>query len=973
MELVEITMWPLWTALILAAAGLITGLARRKSPAGVELLFAMLASIAFAICAWQLTHGSYVFTFLTFIYLYMVLGTRWNAWIRENYRFTRLAYWVIADIIPVATFLLGYAIWPGNWIFYVAWVIVAVIVSSLVTLVLMSVFPIVGRQEFIRMLPPKDARRLEHEREIARLEAENLRRKGLALLSLHTQQIDRATQEVEQGRFADAVARMQPVQTMLEKISTLIPEQRRLLGRICLLHARMAISGRQFDQADAWVRKARPFVPPDLGIIAALAENAARSNNRKADNLAYCLEFLAMRRGRPMDAVTQVVSEFLQRLCALEESSSQTAANEAQALAEKVTSADPGLSWPDATIGTALVLKGQPAEGARYLERFLARDASQWSAHYFMGLAQFQLKAMLRSYKALAESLRLNPDQTTGAAHLLGGLLLDAHLSGSSLTGSAKSDLEQAIEWLQHAVKQNPKNAQAHFDLARAHQLKGQNQKARQSVERALKLDSKLFAAHLMLANILYQEADWPAALAHFNQVPASQRQDAQLDIKIGHCLLETQAYQPAIDLLQPLETQHPQAAMLVGRAYLRLRQFKQAVERLSVLATGPNPTPETCYYLGCALAWLGKEGETSAFRHAMRWLEQAEEMNDLSYSTRASLQLGHIYMLRERSSEAIPAYRKAYASSGLRLQAGLGLVKAYLLENADQKALEVLAELVSAYSNETSVHYLQGMVFERQKKMPEAEAAYRKAKATGALAIILFLRGEVPQAITLFKQARQEGLEHDRLLYFSGLAAATQQDYAGAIAEWQLLAKRYPDDVHLRLNIARSWYLAGCETYRQGDYVKTADAWEQFYQVYHVDDQTRHNLGSVYLLHARQMMGKSDAESALRRARELNMDPKICDAIEGLHRLLSDDKSGADLLRKVAQKQPDNPQVLYNLGMAEIRAGNSQAALPYLTQAYECATGELREQVTWALASAHGNLSNWSKAAELVSDVVAR
>jgi tetratricopeptide (TPR) repeat protein len=968
-----ITQWYIWLPIGLALLSMFIGFVRLRKKPGFALVVAWIACLGLGYFTWRQFGGSYALAVLAFLYSNLWIGTRWNNWIRDEYKLSRFFYWLSIDLIPVASFVWGYSRWMGNWVFYLVWTIAAVFTFGFMSNLMMHLFPVVGRQETLRNLTANNALRRGIERDLARAQAQHIQKRSLKLVKRHTVQVDKAAKEIANGKYKDAEERVAPILKILESLSIRSPEQKILMGRIYLLKAKAAIRDLHYYQAHTLVVKARPHVDPDFEIVTQLACNAARANDRASHNIDYCLEYLRMSGGQAVNDTARLIDGFLQNCCALDESSSTSAISAAMSLAEKVKADAAHLKWPFAVIGAGHVLQGHDHKAVTPLETYLKGDPTHWQSLYYLGVAHYHLDHERDSYKCLQTSLSINKDQPTRAAHLLGCLYLSASESGATLSGDLQTDLQQSIQWLQHAVQRDSHSAVLHFDLARAYRSGAQPEKACAELGEALKLNKEYTAASLMLANLLYEAQEWEAALKYFRQVLLSQPKDSDAGFKMGHCLFELQLYPQAIEQLQPLEEENPQAVLMIARSFMCQRQFQKAVERLLALSSNEQVGPEVYYYLGCAQAWVGKQGNQAANRQAVKWFERVLDMNDPFYTAKAHLQLGHIYLLREQPGESIKEYRQAYAHSKVKLEAGIGMIKAYLVQDCDSEAMQHLSELEQTNAGDQRLYYLKGLIYERKKNLSQAEKSYRKAKAGGNVAIILFLKGEVQEAAKMFKQARVEGSDSDRVLYFSGLTAAAEKDYDTAISEWQLISDRHPDDVHLQLNLARAWYLKGCEHYRRSEYDQTAQAWEKFYKVYHVDSQVRENLGLVYLMQAKHTIGKHEAVPALDRARELGLDGNICDFLEGVHRLQSGDVGGAELLHNVVVYQPENAAALYNLAISEESAGNYSSAISHLTQARQCASGELREQIIWALAAAYAGQSDWAKAAGAVAEIAAQ
>jgi tetratricopeptide (TPR) repeat protein len=967
-----IVQWYFWLPTGLTFLSMIISLARLRKKPGFALVIAWIACLGWGYFTWRQFGGSYVLAILAFIYSNLWIGTRWNNWIRSSYKLSRFLYWISVDLIPVASFAWGYSRWMENWVFYLVWTIAAVFVFGFMSNIMMYLFPVAGRQEVLRNLTANNSLRRGIERDLTRIQAQDIQKRSLKLVKRHTVEVDKAVKEINQGKYKEAEKRVDPILKMLESLSIRSPEQKFLMGRIYLLKAKAVIHDRHYFQAHTLIVKARPYVDPDLDIVTQLAQNAARVNDRAPHNIDYCLEYVRKSGGQVVNDTARLVDGFLQNCCAMDESSSTNAISAALSLAEKVKAGASHLHWPDAVIGAGHVLQGHDHKAVGPLETYLKGDPNHWPSLYYLGVAHYNLDHARDSYHSLHKSLSICKDQPTRAAHLLGCLLLNACDLGATLTGDRMNDLHQSIQWLQHAVQRDNRNAVLHYDLARAYRSGAQPGKTRAALEEALRLDNDYTEASSMLANLLYEAQDWAGGLKHFQQVLLKQPKDADAHFKVGHCLFELKQYQQAIKHLEPLEDEKPQAALLVARSLMRQRQFQQAIDRLSALTSREQVGPEVYYYLGCAQAWSGKQGDQAASRQAASWFERVLNMKDPFYTAKAHLQLGHLYMLRELPDESLKEYRQAYSHSQVKLEAGIGVVKAYLILDCDTEAMQQLSELEVSNAGDKRLHFLKGLIYERKKSLSQAEKAYRKAQADGNVAILLFLKGRVQEAVKMFKQARAKDCDNDRVLYFSGLTATAEKDYDTAISEWQLISDRHPDDVHLQLNLARAWYLKGCQHYHMGEYDQTAQAWEKFYKVYHVDSQVRENLGLVYLMMAKNMIGKNDAGPALDRARELGQDETICDNLEGVHRLQSGDDGGADLLHAVVIHQPENAAALYNLAVSELCTRNYSSAIDHLVKARQYSSGELREQIIWALAAAYAGQSDWTQAADAVAETVA-
>jgi tetratricopeptide (TPR) repeat protein len=961
--------------------------ARRGKPG--PLWTAFIAATCYGLFFYQLT-DSIGMGIVGYLYTFIWLGNRWNRLLVFSHRIGRVFYYLLNDI-PILIIWFGtWYLWENGWITLGSVFAGMLLEGIMMTRVLQPIFPVVARQEqwavFTALKQGEQADRLLHE--INQFENNALRERTLRRLSRYQQQYTEAEVARRQGNLKAAAKKIEPIIAALERASPLTRDQKTLLGQAYLCRAKVLLAGGSTTVIRADVEKARPLVSLDEEIVGGLA---LRLYDNQELDLArdYGVEFLELHRGKPHTDRAGIIQGILASACRITDDTSNQELRRIQRLSERILQADPDLSWAHLAFGLSCSRLGDWQRARTHLE--IARRSEPLESRLYAELG--------RSYKALGmrenaiaswrEALRLDPRQAY-CAHELGFHLAELDLSEPvtptrsdetqlrsqpedsdqtilRTTSPQQSVLAEGISWLEKAVELQPKQAAYLYDLARAYVRLPDITRARSAAEKAVKLAPDDIQVHRLLADLLFAQAQWGSAVPHYERAYKVTPDDPSLCLRLGTCLVETGDYQRAQDLLTPLGEQWPEAYLPLGRALLKTAQFDLAISNLEASLRGIGENGATCYYLGCAQAWKGQQEIPPDLRAAERSFERALHLK-FEPAWRVHVQLGNIQLNRQHAGEAITHYQQALKSPAARQEAGLCLARAQLANQDITAARHTLESLVKDLSSDQRFQQLLGLTAELQGDLNTAERAYRDARAVGALGVMLYLKGKPKEAAQMLEQARQSGDLSDRVLFYSGQVEYETGHYQAALDNWKQLARRYPDDERLRLNITRLWYQYGASLYQEKKYLQAAQAWENFYLVYANDDETRQALRQLYLLAAHQDPGSAASQQAIERARKLGASSEECDSLTALGCLLNGDHAGGGrILETLVHEHPSKARHTYNLGLAYLFSGKENQAVKQLENARQYATGELHEQSTWALAAGYARSEDWPRAAELL------
>ncbi|MFZ5903257.1 MAG: tetratricopeptide repeat protein [Chloroflexota bacterium] len=898
---------------------------------------------------------------LAFGFLATWAGQRLPRVVQLPRRISRFLFWFLLDLPTLAIVIGSWVLWQKGWLTFILAVISIVILSfGIMSGILMRVFPIAGRQEWIMLIQQNPAQKTileEMKREVTRLEKEDLRKRVLRKLRKQEQQLGTAETERLAGKFDKALRLLDGIINSLSQITSLIAAQKECLGKAYQSRAKIYVAQGSLDAAHTDVKKAQQYLQPDLELIGGIADLASSRNYNQSVTFKYCLDYLAMMRGKPADSRFHRIQAYLEKFCQIGATKSSEQAIRVQQIASQVIAVDPNSAWAYRVQGQAGIVLEQWDQALGSLETAVRLSPRDKASQFALGQIYQHQGRQLEARRAYEESLRIDKTQAD-VAHALGCLLLDAF---------GKEELKLAFDLLEQAAKDTPKNAVYQYGWGRACIAMGNWKSARTAFERALKLDESSTPTRRALANLLYQQREWQAALPHYEILHEKNAADSAYQICLGRCLLETGSAERAVRLVAAQAADgDTQSLFVVGRAHLRLGQYDQAVEELRKLVNLQKQNGKALYYLGCAYAWLGGTKNPSYFKNALQSFERAEEADD-SLSARASLQLGHIYLRQDRVEEAVRCYRRAAESTELELSAGLALARAFMADGQMDNADRELNKLRKHKSAE--VQYIAGLAAEMREDLKEAEKAYRQTGSNGSLGVILYKQKKTLEARSALQQARYNGENSDRVLYYSGLCHIEAGDFERGIGEWDLLAMRHPDSGLMRMNLDRASYLWGCELYRQNKYKEAAKAWEPLANSGGTNEDLKDALQQLYVLAAYHENEGAEKKRLLQRASELSAEQWLTDTVLALGHLTNGDLNGAfTTLTRLIKQDPDNEVLNYNLGVVSLALGKGRESVEKFICAQNSGNSQLNQLGTWGVVAALGSTGQWKEAAKALS-----
>lgn len=176
-------------------------------------------------------------------------------------------------------------------------------------------------------------------------------------------------------------------------------------------------------------------------------------------------------------------------------------------------------------ITIALTEQGRFNEAIAMLRKGLEYKPKNSSILYFgLGTIYMQQGKLDQAICELQTSVRLRPDSTT--YNNLGVALI------------SKGRIDEAMECHKKAIQLDPKNAEAHFNLANILMSQEKFKQAVDEYEKALHINPKYTKAHINLAAALMEEGQLQDAANEYHQVLQLRPEDADIHCALGDVLV---------------------------------------------------------------------------------------------------------------------------------------------------------------------------------------------------------------------------------------------------------------------------------------------------------------------------------------------------------------------------------------------------------------------------------------------------
>ncbi|WP_426427884.1 cellulose synthase subunit BcsC-related outer membrane protein [Pseudomonas palmensis] len=356
------------------------------------------------------------------------------------------------------------------------------------------------------------------------------------------------------------------------------------------------------------------------------------------------------------------------------------------------------------------------------------------------------LVSVLAQNGKLGESQRLIDGLSDAQRERLGDLrvLRAAIAVGQARDAERSGDLAGARKALEEAVRNDPQNVWARYDLAQVYLKSDASGKARQTIDEMLKANPQ--RAEALYASALFSSrlGEWQSAQRSLAQVPAAQRSAAMhtLAEEIELHLLTRQAAdlakqgqrQQAMKLLQraePAAANNPGMLSALAATYIDIGQTEHALGMLrTAIAQSSTPSPSLRLAYAGALLKAGDDVQVNQILRELR-SQPLQAGDQRSYDDLVfQYTVRQADLLREKG-DLVAAYdtlAPALAQRPQDPQAVSSLARMYLDNRNPAKAVELFTPLLRQYPDNADVQMGAAQAFVQAGDADKAERAVEKA-----------------------------------------------------------------------------------------------------------------------------------------------------------------------------------------------------------------------------------------------------
>ncbi len=594
---------------------------------------------------------------------------------------------------------------------------------------------------------------------------------------------------------------------------------------------------------------------------------------------------------------------------------------QARAAAERVIAAA-----PDALSGYVLLVDATRTDGgAEVLLERLDALAGQFGAEAGFHAALAELHVRREDFAAAEQSLRqaLRISPGTARHHLALGRVY-------ALAG----DVAAARESYRTGVELAPEDPRVQISAAQFSLRTGEREEARRALAAFVARHPGAWPVHMELVRLDFEEARFEEALARVDTVLERVPDHVEALLLRSRLWLTQGRAAEAVAVLQTLAEQHPRSPRFPFDLALAQLANGAPGEALAALDQALALDPGLSHARLLRVETRMQQGDTHQVLSELR-----ELVRELPGNRRARLLLGQAAAAMGRHGDAVDAYRQLLAGTPDDPELQVRLAGALLATGAAGEARVLLQRVLEREPGHISA--LAGLT---ELDLRENRHAAALARIRGLLeqqpetARLRYLEGAVLMGMGAHDEAGQAlrmtidlapGMPEAYLLLGRLLATTGRGGEALAAARQAVVAD--PDSVAAHMLAAVLEVEAGN---REG-------AVAAYSQALAIDARFAPALNNLAVLLAADDATLERAFELAQRARQiLPENPYVADTLGWILYRRGNTQWAYALLRESADRLPAHPEVLYHLGMAQLKLGRVAEAARSLGQALELDAG---------------------------------
>lgn len=335
-------------------------------------------------------------------------------------------------------------------------------------------------------------------------------------------------------------------------------------------------------------------------------------------------------------------------------------------------------------------------------------------------------------------------------------LLWQADYTTDGMKALDEGKYEVAAQAFTKAIEADAKDYFAHFNLAMAYTLLNKDALAAAEYRKTLELKPGLYEAELNGGIVLLRQKNPAEALPLFEDAARQKPQEFRPRYYLAESQLQTGDYTQAEEsykLAMGLDGKSAGAQLGMAQA---LVQQGSAVDAEPYFRKAAELEPKYRDYLLQLAGLYEKGGQTS---------EAIAIYREFPENAAAQARVGQLLLESQRFEDAVPRLEEAYAKDPNATNRS-DLAAAYVFTRKLDKALPLLQQIVAAAPADFDMRMMYARALRDKRQFPAAAKQFyqatklkpAEAKPWTELGDMLYMSGDLPQALGAFEQAAKAG-----------------------------------------------------------------------------------------------------------------------------------------------------------------------------------------------------------------------
>lgn len=461
-------------------------------------------------------------------------------------------------------------------------------------------------------------------------------------------------------------------------------------------------------------------------------------------------------------------------------------------------------------LGMVYSQSGKISKGSEYFERAAKISPEKANIQTQLGLSYLAGGDLDQAVSVLENAIKLDKDFERADVMLI-------------LTHLRKKDYDNALKAAKAYAKKQPKNPAAYNFQGAAYSGKGDDKKARNAFEKALKIKSGFSVAELNLARLDVKEKKYKSAEKRFKNVISYENKNVKAYLGLAKLLLEQGEKEKSLKWVKEILHKQPKAiqpSIVLNRFYLADNQPVKALDVAQNMAA-INPSSSI------VLEMLARtQIANDKIDEAVSSYKMIAELNPNNSNAHYNLALA--YLKNKNKKQAIMSFDRVLLLDDKHI----GVLSSYAMyeikERLYKPALARAIKLKKEYKNKAVGWMVEGEIYMAQKKYKRAIKAFQKAhkkeknnRGVHKLAKAFEKSGDYESGILILKNwLRENEKDLSSHILLAQLFQSFNQNQ-NAAESYLAVLRLQPDNVVALNNI--SWIYSGLENKRAIEYGKRA------------------------------------------------------------------------------------------------------------------------------------------------------